>query len=158
MTARQPAGQHLAEFNFGTLKHDFDDPRIADFKDNLDLVNGLAQNSRGFVWRMLDDDMQDAQHDAAGVFDGNERTASTLSVWEDFESLSNFVWKTIHRKFFDRRAEWFNAEGNSNFVMWWVDIGHQPTVEEAMDRFNHHKINGDTDFAFGWKHLQAGKK
>ncbi len=32
----------LAEFNVGVLRHDWDDPRVKDFVDGLDLVNGVA--------------------------------------------------------------------------------------------------------------------
>lgn len=39
----------LAEFNFGTLKYAWDDPRLRDFQDNLDRVNGLAERASGFV-------------------------------------------------------------------------------------------------------------
>ena len=42
---------HLAEFNIGTLKHDWDDPRVADFANNIDRVNAIAQRSPGFVWQ-----------------------------------------------------------------------------------------------------------
>ena len=144
---------HLAEFNFGTLRYDWDDPRVADFADNLDLVNGIAAQASGFVWRMPDDEMEAAQVDLQGVF-ANPRTASTLSVWEDFESLSNFVWKTVHKRFYNRRTEWYDPEGNGNLVMWWVPVGHHPTVPEGMARFEHMKANGDSDYAFGWEHLQ----
>ena len=144
---------HLAEFNFGTLRHDWDDPRIADFQNNLDRVNGLAARSPGFVWRLDDAAMETAQLDANGVFD-NPRTASTLSVWEDFDSLWNFVWKTVHRRFYDRRAEWYDAKGNGNFVMWWVPVGHRPDVAEGMARFEQLQTHGSSDFAFGWKHLR----
>ena len=145
--------RYLAEFNFGTLKYDWDDPRVADFADNLDLVNGLAARSPGFVWRLPDEEMEAAQVDAQGVF-ANPRTASTLSVWEDFDSLSHFVWKTIHKKFYDRRREWYDAEGNGNLVLWWVDKGQFPTVQEGMERHSHLVANGDSDFAFGWNYLR----
>jgi len=46
------AAMHLAEFNIGTLRYDWDDPRAADFADNLDRVNAVAQRSKGFVWQL----------------------------------------------------------------------------------------------------------
>jgi hypothetical protein len=143
----------LAEFNFGTLKYDWDVPRLADFQNNLDLVNGLAAKADGFVWRMPDDDMEAAQTDMQGVF-ANPRTASTLSVWRDVDSLSAFVWKTVHKRFYDRKGEWYDPKGNGNFVMWWVPVGHKPSVPEGMDRFNHMKLHGESDFAFGWSYAQ----
>ncbi len=53
----QPVGMHLAEYNFGTLRHRWDDPRSAAFVAGLDLVNGIAAASPGFVWRETEDDL-----------------------------------------------------------------------------------------------------
>lgn len=53
----------LAEFNFGTLKYAWDDPRLRDFQDNLDRVNGLAERASGFVWMLPSDAMSTAQDD-----------------------------------------------------------------------------------------------
>lgn len=145
----------LAEFNFGTLKYDWEDKRVADFRNNLERVNRLAARADGYIWRMPDDEMDAAQNDVGGVF-ANARTASTLSVWRDVDSLSHFVWNTIHKQFYDRKGEWYDAEGNGNFVMWWVSEGHKPSVAEGMDRFNHMKQHGESDFAFGWTHARQG--
>lgn len=149
--------RHLAEFNFGTLKHDWDDPRVKGFVDGLDLVNGLAAKSPGFIWRLSDDDMDAAQNDAQGALGGNPRTASTLSVWQDVASLENFVWNTVHRQFYARKAEWFGAVDSGNFVMWWVPVGHRPDVAEAMARWQHQQDNGDSDYAFGWSHVKEAQ-
>ena len=50
----QPPGHHLAELNIGRVKHELDDPRMADFTNNIELVNALAERSPGFVWRYVD--------------------------------------------------------------------------------------------------------
>ncbi len=145
---------HLAELNFGTLKYGWDDPRSKDFVDGLDLVNGIAAQSDGFIWRLPDDDMDAAQRDPAGAFRAQPGIAATLSVWRDAPSLEHFVWNTVHRQFYARRHEWYDVIGNSHLVMWWVQPGHRPTVDEGMARFHHRRTHGDTDHAFGWAHLQ----
>ncbi len=33
--------------------------------------------------------------------------AVNLSVWESVEALERFVWQTVHKRFYGRRAEWF---------------------------------------------------
>lgn len=81
--------------------------------------------------------------------------ASTLSVWEDLASLEHFVWNTVHKRFYDRRAEWYDAVESLRFVMWWVPEGHLPDPHEAMARFNYMAQNGDSDWAFGWDHAKA---
>lgn len=153
----QPAGHHLAEFNLGVLKHDWDDPRIKDFADGVDRVNGVAARSPGFVWRLSDADMEAAQLDPDGPLGGNPRTASTLSVWESVEALEAFVWNTVHKRFYDRKGEWYAPTDALRLVMWWVPEGHRPSVAEAMGRFRRLEAEGDSDAAFGRSHLSAAR-
>lgn len=153
----QPKGHHLAEFNIGVLRYDWDDPRVADFVNGLDLVNGIAARSPGFVWRFGDADMEDAQLDDAGPLGGNPRTASTLSVWENVESLEAFVWKTVHKQFYDRKVDWFAPGQGIRMVLWWVPKGHRPTIAEAKARFDLLSDRGDSEDAFGWSYLQQAR-
>jgi len=150
----QPAGHHIAEFNIGVLSHDWDDPRVADFVNGLDLMNGAAARSPGFIWRLGDDAMDAAQNDGAGVLGGNPRTASTLSVWRDVASLEHFVWNTVHKRFYDRRAGWYAMGAALRLVMWWVPEGHRPTVAEAKARIDLLERDGESDDAFGWSRLK----
>jgi len=150
----QPANHHLAEFNRGVLRHDWDDPRVAEFVNNLDMVNGVAARTDGFIWRLDDDAMDAAQTDAAGVLGGDPRTASTLSVWRDVGALEHFVWNTVHRKFYERKDEWYAPTTDLRMVLWWVPVGHRPTLAEAVERFDHLNAHGDSDFAFGWAHAK----
>lgn len=150
--------RHLAEFNIGTLKHDWDDPRVADFRDNLDRVFAIAERSPGYVWHMKEVEMEAAQLDAAGLLGGNPRTASTLSVWQDLPSLDRFVWRTIHRRFYDRRAEWYGPQSEWSglrLVMWWIPAGHLPGIDEAVARLTQLARSGDCDSAFGWDYAQT---
>ncbi len=149
---------HLAEFNLGILRHDWNDPRVQGFVDGLDLVNSVAMRSPGFVWMLGEDQMDAAQRDPEGPLGGNPRTASTLSVWEDVASLEHFVWNTVHRHFYERRAEWYDAVESLRFVMWWVPAGHRPDITEAMARFRHLQAHGDSDHAFGWRYLTEAQQ
>ncbi|MEM9549882.1 MAG: DUF3291 domain-containing protein [Pseudomonadota bacterium] len=150
---------HLAQFNIGTLKYDWDDPRVADFANNLDRVNGIARRSSGFVWQLPEEAMEAAQLDPDGPLGGNPRIASTLSVWEDAQSLENFVWNTVHKQFYDRKHEWYDpAEQGVRLVMWWVAPGHHPSIDEAAARLDHLSRHGDSDHAFGWAHLAGARR
>ena len=42
----------LAELNIGRLLAPTDDPRVADFMNALDRINGLGKRMPGFVWMM----------------------------------------------------------------------------------------------------------
>ena len=57
---------HLAEFNIGTLRYDWDDPRVADFQNNLDKVFAIAERSAGYVWHLKGPEMEAAQLDRTG--------------------------------------------------------------------------------------------
>ncbi|MDF1727130.1 MAG: DUF3291 domain-containing protein [Sulfitobacter sp.] len=147
---RQPDGHHLAELNLGILKYDWDDPRVQDFVNGLALVNNVAMRSPGFVWMLPEEEMDRLQNDPEGPMPSHPRLASTLSVWEDLASLKHFVWKTVHKRFYDRRGEWYDMGAVLRMALWWVPAGHLPTMAEAMERFRHLEAEGPSDYAFDW--------
>ena len=141
---------HLAQLNIGRLSYETGDPRMADFANNLALVNGIAERSPGFVWRYQDDSGNATN---TRPFDDDPRMAINMSVWENVAALERYVWQTVHKRFYGRREEWFEKMDTRYFVMWWVPIGHLPTVQEAIERLNHLKQHGPSDHAFGWESL-----
>ena len=44
--------------------------------------------------------------------------------------------------------------GKMHFVMWWVPVGHEPTLDEALARLAQKQTTGDSDQAFGWSYLK----
>lgn len=140
---------HLAEINIAVPKVELDDPRIADFMDNLDRINGLAQKMPGFVWMMKDESGNATEIETP--WPGN--LIANMSVWETPEHLEQFVWNTVHKRFYNRKGEWFEAMKSHHFAMWWVEEGHEPTLWEAKERLDHLEKHGDSDTAFGWSHL-----
>ena len=150
----QPKGHHLAELNIGRLVAMLDDPRVADFKNALDRINGLGKRSPGFVWIM---EGGDGHGNTENSIANDPRFIPNLTVWKDVASLEHFVWNTVHRQFYERRADWFEVLGEMHFVMWWVPEGHRPTLDEALERLEHLREHGDSDHAFGWSHLKDAK-
>lgn len=147
--------RHIAEFNFGTLRHPFGDPRIAGFEDNIALVNGIAERAPGFVWRLTDADMEAAQDDGAGPLADRPNTASTLSVWESPAALMHFVDKTLHARFLARYDEWFMPGDRGYAVFWRVTPGHRPDMWEAMAAFETLQALGPSAEIFGAAELRA---
>ena len=150
-TMRQPPNHHLAQLNIGRIRYEIDDPRMADFANNLALVNGLAERTSGFVWRYIDE----SGNSTSTRPYADSRIAINLSVWESVEALESFVYQTLHKRFYGRRAEWFEHFEGPYFVMWWVAAGHQPSVEEAVARLDHLKQHGPSDHAFDWETASA---
>ena len=145
---------HLAQLNVGRLHYEIGDSRMADFVNHLALVNGLAEQSPGFVWRYQDDSGSAIE---TRPFDGDPRMAINLSVWDSVGALERFVWQTVHKRFYGRRHEWFERMDERYFVMWWVSAGHRPTVAEAIERLRHLQQQGPSDHAFGWESLPSAR-
>ena len=143
---------HLAELNVGHLLAPPDDPLVKEFMDNLDRVNGLGKRMPGFVWMMEGSGAPGTGNTENAIGDDPQFVAN-LTVWEDAASLERFVFGTLHKQFYDRRAKWFEVMGDQHFVMWWVDEGHRPTLDEGLDRLDDLKRNGSSDRAFGWADL-----
>lgn len=144
---------HLAELNIGRLVADTDDARVQDFMANLDRINGLGKRMPGFVW-MSEGSGEPGTGNTEAKIGGDPRFVANLTVWEDIPTLEKFVWGTIHKQFYDRKAEWFQALGDMHFVMWWVPIGHRPTLDEALARLEHLKTYGASDHAFDWAYAK----
>ncbi|MEO1015631.1 MAG: DUF3291 domain-containing protein [Pseudomonadota bacterium] len=147
---------HVAELNVGRLLAPTDDPRVKEFMDALDLVNGLGKRMPGFVW-MMEGSGEPGTGNTEAKIGGDPQFVSNLTVWEDVESLERFVWGTIHKQFYERRREWFEVLGDMHFVMWWVEAGHRPSLDEALARLDMRRRLGDSEDAFGWDWLREAR-
>ena len=152
----QPVGHHLAELNVGRLLAPTDDPRVAEFMGALDRVNGLGRRMPGFVW-MMEGSGEPGTGNTEAKIGGDPQHVSNLTVWESAATLENFVWNTVHRSFSERRAEWFQVLGQMHFVMWWVPVGHRPTLDEALAKLALKQAQGDSDAGFGWSYLKEAQ-
>lgn len=139
---------YIAEINIARMKGvNIDDPIMKEFVDNLDRVNNLAENSKGFVWRLKDEN-----NDATGFNPYNdEQIIVNMSVWETIESLEMFVYKTFHTDFLKRRKEWFHTYGKVYTAMWWIPKGEFPTVQEAVDKLDYLQKNGVSNLVFDFR-------
>jgi len=142
-----PAPMHVAQFNLARLKHPIDDPRSAEFRDNLDRVNAAGKRMPGFVWVL-----EDASGTATAFrIDDDPQMLVNLSVWESVAHLKAFVFGKVHGSFLARRELWFDAAQEAYAVMWQVSAGETPTLEEAMRRLRRLRAHGPSPAAFGWK-------
>ena len=143
---------HLAQLNIGRFRYPTDDPRMAEFMDNLDRVNALAERAPGFVWRLKGD------NNNATDFRLGDNSAVNLSVWASAADLEAFVFKTVHVRFYKKREAWFDLMEKPHFVMWWIAAGHIPTLDEAQDRLTDYEQNGASARAFGWAEVMDAQR
>ncbi|HJW40226.1 MAG TPA: DUF3291 domain-containing protein [Rhizomicrobium sp.] len=148
--------KHLAQYNVARFKGgDKNGPHLADFHVNLDRINALGDRMHGFVWRYKTAEGENAP--ALTVPGQGEEIAANLTVWESVETLETFVWSTIHAKIYARKHEFFETPAEPYLVMWWIDAGHIPTLEEAQACLDHLIANGPSAHAFGWESAPAAK-
>ncbi len=142
------SGYHLAQINILRFKRQKDDPANADFMDALDPVNALADEAPGFVWRLVGDG-----NDAVDIdpVPDDPRLAVNMSVWEDVQSLGDFVYKNPeHLAIMRRRKEW--AEHMEVYqALWWIPVGHIPSVEEGLAKIDMLEQNGASADAFTFR-------
>ncbi len=137
----------LAQLNIAKAKYPLDAPEIAEFVENLDPINALAEASAGFIWRLKDDSGNATNISAMADPD----MLVNMSVWEDIDSLKEFMYRTHHKEFLRRKKEWFHRLTEDTYVLWWVPVGHTPTVAEAMERLLYLRQHGETPYAFTFR-------
>jgi heme-degrading monooxygenase HmoA len=140
---------HLAQFNTGRLVAPLDDPLIAGFVNRLDEINALAEVSPGFVWRLKTDE---GNATSLRPYE-DDRIAINLSVWETPEDLRAYVYKSAHADVLRQRKSWFEKFDGMVYALWWVPVGHLPSVEEAMERIAYLREHGATEKAFSFTAL-----
>lgn len=139
------ASHELAQLNIAIMRQPLDSPEMADFVNNLDRINALAEQSAGYVWRL-----QTEEGDATSVRPLGDNTLVNLSVWKDVGALRDYVYKSAHVEIMRRRREWFDRMQEAFLVLWWVPEGHRPTVDEAVSRLELLRAQGPTSRAFNF--------
>ncbi len=140
------SGFELAEINIGRLLAPIDDPMIADFKNNLDRINELAEGHDGFVWRLTGEG-----NDATDLVAFDDPAVITnMSTWRDMDALAAYVYRSDHRTIMRRRAEWFDKM-EVYMALWWVPAGHRPTPAEGRARIELMARLGPSPEAFTFK-------
>ncbi|MHB9756555.1 DUF3291 domain-containing protein [Streptomyces sp. BYX5S] len=142
-------GFHLAQVNIGRTVTPLTEPELADFVAQLPEINALADDSPGFVWRMVDDGGADAT--GFRPDDHDDLLIINCSVWESVDALRDFTYRTDHLRLLGRRREWFHRLSEAHQAMWWVPIGHRPTIAEAMERVAHIRAHGPGPHAFDFR-------
>lgn len=123
-----PANYQLAQMNIARFLLPMDHPDMSGFVEMLDPINHQADAAPGFVWRLTDEGSNNATSIA---FYDDPLTLVNMSVWDDVESLRNYVYRTEHSAMVKRRAEWATTMESNYIVLWWVPSGHTPDIAEG---------------------------
>jgi hypothetical protein len=140
----------LAQINIARLLEPIDSPLLADFVADLDRINGIAEQSTGFVWRLKDENSNNAT--SINPFN-DDSIIVNISVWESAEALKQFVYKSGHIEVYLKRAKWFERMDKAHMALWWVKKGKMPTAEESRDRLIYLQTYGETAHAFSFRHI-----
>ncbi|HMH23744.1 MAG TPA: DUF3291 domain-containing protein [Puia sp.] len=136
---------HLAQLNVGKMTGaSIDDPAMAGFVALLDEINTVAEASKGFIWRLKDENNNATSLNPFG----DERILVNMSVWETVDDLEAYVYSGRHLDVLKSRRDWFVKFGKPFMALWYIAAGHIPTVEEARERLDHLQRNGPTAYVF----------
>ncbi len=82
------------------------------------------------------------------VVEADERTIGTVSVWESYEHLHAFVYRSPHGRYTARRDQWFERLPGPTTVLWWIPVGERPSLADAKARLQLLIREGPTPRAF----------
>jgi hypothetical protein len=141
--------RHVAQINVARFRVDKHDPANAAFMAALDHVNAMAEESDGFVWRLIGDG-----NDATDVeaIPGDPDFIVNMSVWRDAAALEQFAYRQAdHKAVLARRKEWFDPI-EPGFALWWIEAGHVPTVAEGLAKLVQLGNEGPSEEVFTFRH------
>ena len=140
---------HLAQVNIGRMLAPIDHPQLAEFVARLDEINALADGSPGFVWRLKSDD---GNATSIRAYE-DDLILFNLSVWESAEDLKTFVYGSAHAVVMRQRRKWFETLKRAYTALWWIEVGHIPTIHDGRERLEYLEAHGATARAFSFATL-----
>lgn len=140
----QSVSTGLAQINVARLRYAADAPELHEFTAALARINALAERSPGFVWRYP----AGFGHLSGAELLDDPMIVVNLSMWQSYEHLHAFTYRSAHGHFVRSRAAWFARMSPPTTALWWVSIHEPPTPVEAVSRLRHLRRYGPTPEAF----------
>ncbi|MEL6655271.1 MAG: DUF3291 domain-containing protein [Bacteroidota bacterium] len=141
----------LAQINIARMREPLDAPLMWEFVHFLGPINELAEHQDGFVWRMKDEEGTSATSIETPFPD--DMIIVNMSVWESLDALRHFVYQTAHSYFVRKGKQWFIRMDKPHMVLWWVPVGHEPSLEEAATKLEQLAAEGPGPEAFDWNKM-----
>jgi hypothetical protein len=141
---------HVAQLNIAKMKgQNINDPIMEGFVAQLDEINLLAEKSEGFIWRLKSDDGNATSYNPYN----DDTLIINFSIWNNTESLRNFVYKSLHAVVMRDRKKWFNNFEQPYYVLWKIAPQEIPSIDEAVLRLKHLQSKGPSEYAFDFKNI-----
>ena len=140
---------HLAELNIAEAKAPLMSPQLSGFVARIDEINALAEKEKGYIWRLKDE----TGHSMEIRFSDNPDMLINMSVWESVEDLKRFTYQTMHKELIRDKRQWFHHIKSAAYVLWWIPVGHIPTLAEGKERLDMLRAQGATPQAFDFKNV-----
>jgi hypothetical protein len=142
---------HLAHTNIAWMHGTINEPVMSGLASRIDEINRLAEESRGFVWRIPDSEaslphLEVFREDFPG-FDPS-RFFYNMSVWKSLEDLRQYTLFSAHAEMIYERRQWLDSIAGANVALWWIPENHRPTIVESVERLRNVRKFGPTSYAF----------
>ena len=148
--------QRLAFMTVVVMHEPFGHPRVQGFLDRLDSVYAMAAATPGFIARSVRD-FSNHTHSWGEILAPKclqnppiDRIASTLSTWENLESVAAYAYSGLHGESMKLRREWFEERDVPTYVAWWVGEEDEVNWDEATKRLDSLHENGSTPYGFNF--------
>ena len=145
----------LAFLTIGLMHEEVTSARSKGFLDRAPGVYVAADQSDGFDSRSIRDYntwmhswgkiATPACYACAG---DDKRLATTLSLWQDLESVAAFAYHGPHGEALTKRRDWFPQTELPVYVAWWVPADASISWPDGAERIDHLHTHGSTPYAF----------
>ncbi len=151
------SGFHLAMYNFGLHVAPYDAPEVQGFLRREPLNFAAAEKASGFVGRSGYDGEPGPESWGIQVFprfikgSGFDSGPSSLSLWQDIESLMAFSYAGVHAEALRNARNWNTRNDWPPLVLWWIEAGLRPDWQQAAERLEWLHNHGPSHGAFTFK-------
>src|SRR3982751_2949480 len=100
----------------------------------------VAEEAAGYIWR----------HDSGfGHLTGEDLLGDplmtvNLSVWESYQHLHDFTYRSGHGHYLRRRGDWSVPLPSPTTALWWLTAGQTPSPADAVARLSYLRRYGPT--------------
>jgi hypothetical protein len=134
----------LAQANVARQRAPLNSPVTREFVVALDPVNRIAEHSPRFIWRLRSDE----SHGATTVRDGPHLIFVNLSLWESYEALQPFAYRSPHGATCAAGPVASSRSASRQRCCGRSGRDERPTADEALRRLRYPQAHGPSPRAF----------